>query len=90
MPISWKGTLAQYAGRLHRVYQGKESVIIYDYVDEQVLTLLRMGEKRRKGYRALGYEEKQIAYSTVSVPCFYKYPTPNSTNLKISCNGMYL
>jgi hypothetical protein len=45
---------------LHRAYQGKESVIIYDYVDEQVLTLLRMGEKRLQGYRALGYEEKQI------------------------------
>ncbi|MES2199909.1 MAG: DEAD/DEAH box helicase family protein [Chlamydiota bacterium] len=56
MPISWKGTLAQYAGRLHRACQGKESVMIYDYVDEQVLTLLRMSEKRMQGYRALGYE----------------------------------
>lgn len=60
MPISWKGTLAQYAGRLHRTYEGKESVIIYDYVDEEVPVLLRMSEKRMQGYRALGYEEKKI------------------------------
>jgi superfamily II DNA or RNA helicase len=56
LPISWKGTLVQYAGRLHRQHQGKTEVRIYDYVDEAVPMLDRMFEKRLKGYRAMGYE----------------------------------
>ncbi len=56
MPISWKGTLAQYVGRLHRLHQGKAEVIVYDYVDRFVPTLTRMAERRFRGYRALGYE----------------------------------
>jgi superfamily II DNA or RNA helicase len=56
LPISWRGTLAQYAGRLHREHDQKKEVIIYDYLDENVLLLSRMYEKRRRGYKALGYE----------------------------------
>jgi superfamily II DNA or RNA helicase len=56
MPFSWKGTLHQYAGRLHRQYDGKKEVRIYDYVDDQVPLLKRMYNKRSGGYRALGYE----------------------------------
>ncbi|OGI30563.1 MAG: hypothetical protein A2287_10105 [Candidatus Melainabacteria bacterium RIFOXYA12_FULL_32_12] len=59
MPISWKGTLAQYAGRLHRVHHSKKEVIIYDYVDSQVTMLARMYDRRLKGYKLLGYELKQ-------------------------------
>ncbi len=55
-PVSWKGTVAQYAGRLHRDYHGKREVIIYDYYDLKVPVLSRMYDKRLKGYRALGYE----------------------------------
>ncbi len=55
MPISWSGTLAQYAGRLHREYEGKESVIIYDYVDLHIPMLENMYKKRLKGYSQLGY-----------------------------------
>ncbi|CDL00978.1 Putative helicase [Magnetospirillum gryphiswaldense MSR-1 v2] len=55
MPISWRGTLAQYAGRLHRLHPGKREVIIYDYVDEAVPVLARMSGKRIKGYDSLGY-----------------------------------
>ncbi len=55
MPISWKGTLAQYVGRLHREHDGKREVIVYDYVDAQVPILARMAAKRAQGYRALGY-----------------------------------
>ena len=58
MPISWKGTLAQYAGRLHRNYKGKLEVRIYDYVDIHVPTLERMYHKRLKGYAELGYQIK--------------------------------
>jgi superfamily II DNA or RNA helicase len=56
MPISWKGTLAQYAGRLNRMREGKQQVAIYDYADLEVPMLKRMFERRRQGYRQLGYE----------------------------------
>jgi superfamily II DNA or RNA helicase len=55
MPISWKGTLAQYVGRLHRQHDGKSDVLVVDYVDDAVPVLARMAAKRRAGYRALGY-----------------------------------
>jgi superfamily II DNA or RNA helicase len=55
LPISWRGTLQQYAGRLHRAHAGKRVVQIYDYVDEQVPVLGRMYRKRLRGYRAMGY-----------------------------------
>ncbi len=55
MPISWKGTLAQYVGRLHRQHNGKTEVVVVDYVDELVPVLARMAARRRTGYRALGY-----------------------------------
>ena len=58
MPISWKGTLAQYVGRLHRDYQGKNEVIVYDYVDADVSVLARMASKRQTGYHSLGYSVK--------------------------------
>jgi superfamily II DNA or RNA helicase len=60
MPISWKGTLVQYAGRLHRNHQGKTDVRIFDYVDVQVPMLARMFEKRIRGYVAMGYQRKDF------------------------------
>ena len=59
MPISWKGTLAQYVGRLHREHHAKREVIVHDYVDSGVPMLARMALKRQSGYRSLGYEIKQ-------------------------------
>jgi superfamily II DNA or RNA helicase len=56
LPISWRGTLSQYAGRLHRIYDRKKEVVIYDYVDVDVPVLVRMYERRTKGYRSIGYE----------------------------------
>ncbi len=55
MPISWRGILAQYAGRLHRLYAAKRDVVIYDYVDEHEPMLAKMAAKREAGYRSLGY-----------------------------------
>ena len=55
MPVSWKGTLAQYVGRLHRLHHLKTEVRIYDYVDSKVPMLSKMSEKRKFGYKALGY-----------------------------------
>jgi superfamily II DNA or RNA helicase len=56
MPISWKGTLQQYVGRLHRLLDGKQVVQVYDYVDVAEPMLARMYERRRKGYASIGYE----------------------------------
>jgi superfamily II DNA or RNA helicase len=56
MPISWKGTLQQYVGRLHRQHGGKNEVRVYDYVDQEVPVLRRMYARRLKGYKAMGYE----------------------------------
>ncbi len=55
MPVSWRGTLQQYAGRLHREHTGKTKVRIIDFVDTGHPTLIRMWEKRQRGYRAMGY-----------------------------------
>lgn len=55
MPISWKGTLQQYAGRLHREHATKTDVRIIDFVDVGHPALLRMWDKRQLGYRAMGY-----------------------------------
>ena len=55
MPISWKGTLAQYVGRLHRLHAAKREVLVHDYVDHAVPVLMRMSEKRVRGYESLGY-----------------------------------
>jgi superfamily II DNA or RNA helicase len=55
LPVSWRGTIAQYAGRLHRLYEGKRDVRIYDYADLNVPMLARMFDRRCRGYEAIGY-----------------------------------
>lgn len=54
LPISWKGTIQQYAGRLHRQYDGKKEVRIYDYLDESIPMLARMYKRRLNGYKSIG------------------------------------
>jgi superfamily II DNA or RNA helicase len=68
MPVSWKGTLVQYTGRLHRLHPGKSVVCIFDYVDCEVPMLRRMFEKRLRGYRAIGYArgEAPLGYAAPS------------------------
>ncbi len=68
MPISWKGTLQQYVGRLHRLHDGKRVVRVYDYVDPNVPMLARMYERRLKGYDAIGYtvERSGVEASTTN------------------------
>lgn len=56
LPISWRGTLSQYAGRLHRTHDMKKEVVIYDYADLNVPMLARMYHRRVNGYRSIGYE----------------------------------
>jgi superfamily II DNA or RNA helicase len=67
MPISWKGTLQQYAGRLHRLHETKSDVHIYDYVDIHVKMLERMYHRRLNGYAAIGYKAKSGAVDTDSI-----------------------
>ncbi len=55
LPISWRGTIAQYVGRLHRLHDGKREVRVYDYADFDVPMLSRMFDRRCKGYEAVGY-----------------------------------
>lgn len=70
MPITFTGTVAQYVGRLHRAYEGKESVEVYDYVDHRDEAHLEKYNKRLKAYQSLGYltveeakkEKKQLRF----------------------------
>ncbi len=55
LPVSWRGTIAQYVGRLHRLHDGKREVRVYDYADLNVPMLARMFDRRCRGYEAGGY-----------------------------------
>jgi superfamily II DNA or RNA helicase/very-short-patch-repair endonuclease len=56
MPVSWQGTIAQYVGRLHRLFDGKSEVRVYDYADLNVPVLARMFDRRCRGYETVGYK----------------------------------
>ena len=60
MPISFKGKIVQYAGRLHRLCKGKSETRIYDYLDSNMPVLQRMYSRRLKAYKALGYAESNL------------------------------
>jgi superfamily II DNA or RNA helicase len=55
LPVSWRGTISQYLGRLHRLHGGKREVRVYDYADLNVPMLARMFDRRCRGYESLGY-----------------------------------
>jgi superfamily II DNA or RNA helicase len=71
MPISWKGTLQQYAGRLHRLYENKKEVRIYDYVDTHVSMLEKMYQRRLNGYASMGYSAKGEDIVSASLDIIY-------------------
>jgi superfamily II DNA or RNA helicase len=79
MPISWKGTLQQYVGRLHRLHDAKHIVRVYDYVDSQVLMLARMYARRLNGYGAIGYRIG-AAVAEMSPGTVHRY-IPDQTSL---------
>ena len=84
MPVSWKGTLVQYTGRLHRRHPRKTQVRVYDYVDCEIPMFLRMFEKRLSAYRAIGYargeaplgigdlEETTVEYDEEAISHFHE------------------
>jgi len=71
MPISWRGTLQQYAGRLHRLLESKSEVQIYDYIDVHVKVLEKMYNKRLIGYAAIGYKTKVESLAEASVDIIF-------------------
>jgi len=75
MPVSWRGTLAQYAGRLHRLHADKQEVRILDYADLAEPMLARMFERRCKGYEALGYRIEEPASAHGGWPASIALPS---------------
>lgn len=71
LPVAWKGIVAQYAGRLHRSYPGKDEVQVYDYVDFHVPQLENMYQKRLKAYGAIGYRVKADAETPLTKDLIY-------------------
>jgi superfamily II DNA or RNA helicase len=60
MPLSFKGRMIQYAGRLHRSAKDKNRVTIYDYLDSCSAMLLKMYRNRQKAYKTMGYLVEEI------------------------------
>lgn len=71
LPVAWKGIVAQYAGRLHRSYPGKDEVQVYDYVDVHVPMLETMYQKRLKAYASIGYHIKADAETPLTKDLIY-------------------
>jgi len=84
MPISWKGTLQQYAGRLHRLRESKREVRIYDYIDIHVSMLEKMYHKRLAGYAAIGYKARAEIISDGSTDIIFD----NTTFLPVYKNDL--
>jgi hypothetical protein len=74
LPVSWRGTIAQYVGRLHRLHDGKREVQVYDYADIDIPMLLRMFERRCRGYEAVGYTIEVPASATPGWPANVALP----------------
>ncbi|MDD5104383.1 MAG: phospholipase D-like domain-containing protein [Desulfuromonadaceae bacterium] len=84
MPISWKGTIQQYAGRLHRLFADKKEVQIYDYVDIHLKMLERMYGRRLNGYASIGYKAKSGSVAADSIDIIFD----NSSFLSVFNNDI--
>ena len=78
MPVSWRGTIAQYVGRLHRLHEHKRDVRVHDYADFDVPMLARMFDKRRRGYEAAGYSVSLPASAAPGWPTGVPLPADGS------------
>ena len=87
MPISWRGTLAQYVGRLHRLHPEKREALVYDYVDDEVPALRRMSERRVKGYNSLGYAVERPGDSGASLLSALSPQVPSSRTPGLLARG---
>lgn len=84
LPVSWKGKVAQYAGRLHRNYGGKTEVQVYDYADIQIPMLEKMYQKRVKSYSSMGYKTKLLSNDDNSYDLIYN----RESYYKYYCNDL--
>lgn len=84
MPISWKGTIQQYAGRLHRLFADKKEVQIYDYVDIHLKMLEKMYGRRLNGYASIGYKAKSGNVAADSIDIIFD----NSSFLSVFNNDI--
>ena len=78
MPVSWRGTIAQYVGRLHRLHEDKRDVRVHDYADLDVPMLARMFDKRCRGYEAVGYSISRPASAAPGWPATVALPADGS------------
>ena len=78
MPVSWRGTIAQYVGRLHRLHEHKREVRVHDYADLDVPMLARMFDKRCRGYEAAGYSVSVPASAAPGWPAGIPLPADGS------------
>ena len=78
MPVSWRGTIAQYVGRLHRLHEQKREVRVHDYADLDVPMLARMFDKRHRGYEAVGYSVSLPASAAPGWPAGVALPADGS------------
>lgn len=95
LPVSWKGTITQYVGRLHRRYQGKRTVRVFDYADLQLPMASRMFDKRCEAYKAQGYsillpaEAQQGWPANVPLPTDREWVQSHSAGIKrLIADGM--
>ena len=88
LPVSWQGTIAQYVGRLHRLYDNKKEVQVYDYADLSVPMLERMFNRRCRAYEAIGYKILLPASASpgwpisVPLPIDHKWKSDYATTVK--------
>ena len=85
MPISWKGTLQQYAGRLHREQANKTRVRIIDFVDAGHPALLRMWDRRQRGYQTMGY---RVRSASVNDDLDFDLPLASEVSASIAQAGI--
>ena len=78
MPVSWRGTIAQYVGRLHRLHESKREVRVYDYADLDEPMLARMFEKRRRAYEGQGYAVERPASALPGWPASVELPAQDN------------
>ena len=78
MPVSWRGTIAQYVGRLHRLHEHKQDVRVHDYADLDVPMLARMFDKRCRGYEVVGYSISVPASAAPGWPSGIALPADGS------------
>ncbi len=86
LPVSWRGTIAQYVGRLHRLREGKREVRVYDYADLNVPMLARMFDRRCAGYEAIGYSIQLPGHAVPGWPVEVPLPIDAQWKGQYSCS----